>query len=269
MSFADRVSAAGAARSQVRPDLVAVRQAMVDVQLAARDIRDPAVLEAMRTVRREAFVPPDFVESAYDDGPLPIDAGQTISQPYVVAFMIAAAAPKAGDRALEIGTGSGYSAAVLASIVKEVYTVERIAVLAESAASRLAGLGHQNVHVRCGDGTLGWPEHAPYDVIIVTAGGPRVPPALLAQLAVGGRLVMPVGGDRFFQRLVRCSRQTDGRVVRETMEAVAFVPLVGAEGWPEPGRDHPTVQRSSPRLDRRGSKTWRARRTVSRRARAS
>ena len=146
---------------------------------------------------------------------------------------------------MEIGTGSGYSAAVLASIVKEVYTVERMAELAESAASRLAGLGHRNVHVRCGDGTLGWPEHAPYDVIIVTAGGPRVPPALLAQLAVGGRLVMPVGGDRFFQRLVRCSRQADGRVVRETMEAVAFVPLIGAEGWPEPGRDHPTVRRSS------------------------
>jgi protein-L-isoaspartate(D-aspartate) O-methyltransferase len=216
---------------------------MVDVQLAGRDIRDPAVLDAMRTVPREAFVPPAFADRAYDDGPLPIGHGQTISQPYIVAFMAAAAAPRASDRALEIGTGSGYSAAVLASIVKEVYTVERIATLADSAARRLAGLGHRNVHVRCGDGTLGWPEHAPYDIIIVTAGGPRVPPALLAQLAVGGRLVMPVGGDRFFQRLVRRSRRADGRVVEETMEAVAFVPLIGAEGWPEAGRDQTTVGR--------------------------
>jgi protein-L-isoaspartate(D-aspartate) O-methyltransferase len=207
---------------------------MVEEQLAARDIRDPAVLRAMRAVPREAFVPPDLVDCAYDDGPLPIGEGQTISQPYVVAFMIAAAAPKAGDNALEIGTGSGYSAAVLASIVEEVYTVERIAALAETATRRLGDLGHRNVHVRCGDGTLGWPEHAPYDVIIVTAGGPRVPPALLAQLAPGGRLVMPVGDDRFFQRLVRCSRQADGRVVEESMEAVAFVPLIGAEGWAEP-----------------------------------
>jgi protein-L-isoaspartate(D-aspartate) O-methyltransferase len=244
MSLADRGSSPRS-RPQVRPDFVALRHAMVDVQLAARDIRDPAVLAAMRTVPREAFVPPDLSECAYDDGPLPIGAGQTISQPYVVAFMIAAAAPEAGDRALEIGTGSGYSAAVLASVVEEVYTVERMAGLAESAVRRLAGLGHRNVHVRCGDGTLGWPDHAPYDVIIVTAGGPRVPPALLAQLAAGGRLVMPVGGDRFFQRLVRCSRQADGRVVRETMEPVAFVPLIGAEGWPEAGCDQPILRRSS------------------------
>jgi protein-L-isoaspartate(D-aspartate) O-methyltransferase len=207
---------------------------MVDEQLAARGISDPAVLAAMRSVPREAFVPPDLTDQAYDDGPLPIGAGQTISQPYVVAFMIGAVAPKGGDRALEIGTGSGYSAAVLASIVKEVYTVERIATLAETAARRLAQLGHRNVHVRCGDGTLGWPEHAPYDIIIVTAGGPRIPPALLAQLAVGGRLIMPVGGDRFSQQLARCGRLPDGRIVEETMEAVAFVPLIGAEGWPEP-----------------------------------
>ena len=245
MSLAERGSAASS-RPQIRPDLVAAaRQAMVDEQLAARDIRDPAVLEAMRTIPREAFVPPDLAEYAYEDGPLPIGAGQTISQPYVVAFMIAAEAPKASDCALEIGTGSGYSAAVLASIVKEVYTVERIAALADTATCRLAGLGHRNVHVRCGDGTLGWPEHAPYDVIIVTAGGPRVPPALVAQLAVGGRLVMPVGSDRFFQRLVRRCREADGRVVDETLEAVAFVPLIGAEGWPEPGRDQPTLRRSN------------------------
>jgi protein-L-isoaspartate(D-aspartate) O-methyltransferase len=209
---------------------------MVDGQLAGRDIRDPTVLDAMRTVPREAFVPADLADRAYEDGPLPIGSGQTISQPYIVAFMIAAAAPQGGDRALEIGTGSGYAAAVLASIVKEVYTVERIAVLADTARSRLGDLGYRNVHVRCGDGTLGWPEYAPYDVIIVTAGGPRVPPALLAQLAPGGRLIMPVGSDAHFQWLVRhCRRPADGKLVEERLEAVAFVPLIGAQGWPEPG----------------------------------
>jgi protein-L-isoaspartate(D-aspartate) O-methyltransferase len=217
---------------------------MVRVQLAGRDIRDTAVLNAMWTVPREVFVPLDLIACAYDDGPLPIGSGQTISQPYVVAFMIAAAAPKAGDRALEIGTGSGYSAAVLASIVKEVYTIERIAVLADAAVRRLADLGYRNVQVRCGDGTLGWPEHAPYDVIIVTAGGPRVPPALLAQLATGGRLVMPVGSDRFLQRIVRLSRRTDGKLLEEQLEAVAFVPLIGAEGWPEPRGEQRTARRS-------------------------
>jgi protein-L-isoaspartate(D-aspartate) O-methyltransferase len=233
MSLADHRPATGPS-PQLRADLSAVRHAMVEEQLAARGIRDPAVLEAMRAVPREAFVPPDLTESAYDDGPLPIGEGQTISQPYVVAFMIAATAPRASDRALEIGTGSGYSAAVLALTVKEVYTVERIAALAETARRRLADLGHRNIRVQCGDGTLGWPEHAPYDVIIVTAGGPRIPPALLAQLAPGGRLIMPVGDERFFQQLVRCSRQADGRIVEETLEAVAFVPLIGAEGWPAP-----------------------------------
>ena len=235
MPAADRGSSL---RPETHPDLASVRRAMVDVQLAGRDIRDPAVLDAMRTVPREAFVPPAFADRAYDDGPLPIGHGQTISQPYIVAFMIAAAAPRASDRALEIGTGSGYSAAVLASMVKEVYTIERIAALAETARSRLSELGYRNVRVRCGDGTLGWPEEAPYDVVIVTAGGPRVPPALLAQLAPGGRLVMPVGGDPHFQWLVRfCRRRTDGKLLEERLEAVAFVPLIGVEGWPE--RDGP------------------------------
>jgi protein-L-isoaspartate(D-aspartate) O-methyltransferase len=218
---------------RIHPELAAARHEMVDVQLARRGIRDAAVLDAMRTVPRDAFVPSCLVQSAYDDEALPIDEGQTISQPFVVAFMIAAVAPKVDDRALEIGTGSGYSAAVLASIVKEVYTVERIAGLAETAARRLTDLGYRNVHVRCGDGTLGWPEHAPYDIIIVTAGGPRVPPALLAQLATGGRLVMPVGTDQFSQWLVRLSRAPDGTPLEQQLEAVAFVPLVGAQGWPD------------------------------------
>jgi protein-L-isoaspartate(D-aspartate) O-methyltransferase len=218
-----------------RLDLVAARHEMVDTQLAARGIRDPVVLDAMRTVPREAFLPDTLAEYAYDDGPLPIGEGQTISQPYVVAFMTEAVSPRPGDRALEIGTGSGYSAAVLASVVAEVYTVERISTLADAAARRLTDLGYRNVHVRCGDGSLGWPEHAPYDVIIVTAGGPRIPSALLEQLAAGGRLVMPVGGDPCFQWLVRVRRQADSTVLEERLEPVAFVPLVGAQGWPEPG----------------------------------
>lgn len=222
-------------RVTIRPDLAGAREAMVDWQLAGRGIRDPAVLRAMRTVPREAFVPPHLIDHAYDDGPLPIGEGQTISQPYVVAFMIAAVAPRETDRALEIGTGSGYSTAVLAAIVQEVYTIERLPTLAAAAAERLAALGCRNVRVRCGDGTLGWPEHAPYDVIIVTAGGPRVPPALVAQLAPGGRLVMPVGPDPSVQHLVRVRRQPDGALAEDALEPVAFVPLIGAQGWPEPG----------------------------------
>ena len=182
---------------------------------------------------RELFVPEDAVDYAYDDGPLPIGAGQTISQPFIVAYMIEAVAPDPTDRALEIGTGSGYSAAVLGSIVAEVYTVERLPALAESAARRLARLDVRNVRVRCGDGTLGWPEHAPYDVIVVTAGGPEVPPALLAQLAAGGRLVMPVGDDPRVQQLVRVRRGGDGTLTQEWLEPVAFVPLIGAQGWLE------------------------------------
>jgi protein-L-isoaspartate(D-aspartate) O-methyltransferase len=206
---------------------------MVERQLVARGIRDPRVLAAMRAVPRERFVLAGDVECAYDDGPLPIGGGQTISQPYVVAYMLEAVAPEPTDRALEIGTGSGYSAAVLASIVAEVSTVERLPALAESAARRLARLDFANVRVRCGDGTLGWPEHAPYDVIVVTAGGPGIPPALLAQLAPGGRLVMPVGDDPRAQQLVRVRRRADGTQIHEWLEPVAFVPLIGEQGWLE------------------------------------
>jgi protein-L-isoaspartate(D-aspartate) O-methyltransferase len=147
--------------------------------------------------------------------------------------MSEAAQVKVGNRALEIGTGSGYGAAVLAGIAAEVYTIERLAGLAESARRRLAELGYHNVHVLLGDGTLGWPEHAPYDAIVVTAGGPRVPPALLDQLAIGGRLVMPVGGESRFQQLVRVRRKGADDYDHEDLEEVAFVPLIGAEGWPE------------------------------------
>ena len=214
---------------------------MVERQLVARGIRDPLVLDAMRTVPREAFLSDRQAAYAYEDGPLPIDAGQTISQPYVVACVIEAVAPRPGDRALEIGTGSGYSAAVLASTVAEVYTVERIPALAQTAAGRLAELGYRTVHVRCGDGTLGWPEHAPYDVIVVTAGGPRVPPALLEQLAADGRLVMPVGDEPCSQQLVRVRRGADGTLIRDALEPVAFVPLIGAQGWPARPADRDVV----------------------------
>ena len=207
------------------------RDGMVETQIAARGVRDPAVLEAMRLVPRERFVPAHLAELAYTDEPLPIGEDQTISQPYIVAAMIDAARPKPGDRALEIGTGSGYSAAVLATIVAEVYTVERLAGLAESAGRRLAELGYANVHVRQANGTLGWPEHAPFDVIIVTAGGPRVPRPLLEQLAAGGRLVMPVGSRQLGQRLTRVTRTGEDTYHHEGLEDVAFVPLIGEEGW--------------------------------------
>jgi protein-L-isoaspartate(D-aspartate) O-methyltransferase len=208
---------------------------MVSTQIEARGITDPLVLQAMRDVPRERFVPASMVRSAYDDRLRPIGQGQTISQPYIVAAMTAAARLKPGARALEIGTGSGYGAAVLSRIAAEVYTVERVEALAETAQRRLAELGYANVHVREGDGTLGWPEHAPYDAILVTASGPRVPKALLHQLAVGGRLVMPVG-PASAQRLTRVTRSEIHEYEYEDLEHVAFVPLLGAEGWPEQGR---------------------------------
>ena len=209
----------------------AEREQMVLEQIADRGIRDAAVLRAMRLVPRERFVPHASQRFAYDDGPLPIPANQTISQPYVVAYMIAALALRPEERVLEIGTGSGYAAAVLSRIVREVYTVERHRELADYAGERLAALGYDNVHVCHGDGTRGWPEHAPYDGIIVAAGGPGVPPSLRDQLAVGGRLVMPVGRSRQQQHLVRVRRRPDGDYDEERLAPVAFVPLIGVEGW--------------------------------------
>ena len=209
------------------------RERMVAGEIAARGVEDPLVLEAMRAVPREDFVPADLAEYAYEDGPLPIGHGQTISQPYIVAVMTAAARVRPGDRVLEIGTGSGYGAAVLSEIAAEVYTVERIEALADSARDRLAALGYGNVHVRCGDGTLGWAEHAPYDAIIVTAGGPTVPRALLDQLKPGGRLVMPLGSELRAQRLIRRTRTGPETYTQDDLEWVAFVPLLGEQGWPE------------------------------------
>jgi len=209
----------------------AERERMISTQLVARGITDPLVLQAMREVPRERFVPASMVDRAYHDGPLPIGHGQTISQPYIVAAMTVAARLKPGVRVLEIGTGSGYGAAVLSRIAAEVYTVERVAALAADATARLARMGYANVHVREGDGTLGWPEHAPYDAILVTASGPRAPEALLEQLAVGGRLVMPVGVS-LAQRLVRVTRTEAEQYQYDDLEGVVFVPLIGAGGWP-------------------------------------
>jgi protein-L-isoaspartate(D-aspartate) O-methyltransferase len=185
----------------------------------------------MRTVPREAFVRPELAAFAYDDLPLPIGAGQTISQPYIVAVMTAALRPTSTDRVLEIGTGSGYAAAVLHCIVKQVYTVERLAVLYRLARRRLRRLGYQNVVVHLGNGTLGWPEHAPYDGIVVTAGGPTIPAALQEQLALGGRLVIPVGAQPTHQMLVRVTRVSATGFEQEELGDVCFVPLIGVQGW--------------------------------------
>ncbi len=211
------------------------RQEMVEHQIARRGVRDRRVLDAMRTVPREVFVPESLAELAYDDTPLPIDEEQTISQPYVVALMAEALELSPADRVLEIGAGSGYAAAVLSRLAREVYSVERHAALAEAARARLERLGGANVHVLHGDGTLGWPEHAPYDAIVVAAGGPDVPPALLAQLAPGGRLVIPVGTEPRLQKLVRVRRGLDGGDRHEDLGDVRFVPLVGVQGWTEGG----------------------------------
>lgn len=205
---------------------------MVDQQLRSRGITDPLVLAAFARVPREAFVPRELVELAYADAPLPIGSGQTISQPFVVAITVQALRLSGHERVLEIGAGSGYAAAILGAIAREVDTVERIEELARDAAERLAQLGFHNVHVHHADGSLGWPSGAPYEAICVAAGAPRPPRPLLDQLAVGGRLVVPHGPSDH-QRLVRITRRNETDFDEEDLGDVRFVPLVGAEGWPE------------------------------------
>ncbi|MGD0492789.1 MAG: protein-L-isoaspartate(D-aspartate) O-methyltransferase [Steroidobacteraceae bacterium] len=207
------------------------RAEMVERHILRRGVRSEPVLAAMRGVPREKFLPPELREFAYEDTPLPIAEGQTISQPYIVAMMADALELEGGDKVLEIGTGSGYAAAVLSRIAKDVYTVERLGQLAEKAAAALSALGYHNVHVLHADGTLGWPDHAPYDAIVVAAGGPEVPESLKAQLKIGGRLVIPVGADRRLQELVRVTRVGQHEYRTEELADVSFVPLVGAEGW--------------------------------------
>jgi protein-L-isoaspartate(D-aspartate) O-methyltransferase len=205
------------------------RQAMLEEQLRRRGIRDKRVLHAMREVPRHRFVDPQHDALAYTDQALPIAAGQTISQPYIVALMAAALELRGTERVLEIGTGSGYAAAVLGSLAAAVFTVERHRDLAQRAAVVFGELGYTTIRVGVGDGTLGWPEHAPYDAITVAAGGPRVPRPLLDQLADGGRLVMPIG-QRDEQRLVRVTRH-DTRFTETVLGPVRFVPLIGEQGW--------------------------------------
>ncbi|KQW21997.1 protein-L-isoaspartate O-methyltransferase [Afipia sp. Root123D2] len=208
-----------------------LRKAMVEKNIAARGVCDELVLDAMRRVPRELFLPKDLREFAYEDSPLPITGEQTISQPYIVAFMAEALLLKGGEKVLEIGAGSGYAAAVLSEIAADVYTVERLGPLAEKAAATLAEFGYDNVHVLHGDGTKGWTKHAPYDAIVVAVGGPQVPESLKQQLKIGGRLVMPVGTDQRSQELVRITRVSASEYHSEDIADVRFVPLIGEQGW--------------------------------------
>jgi len=204
---------------------------MVKNQLLSRDIEDPAVVEAMRSVPRHRFVDPDYISSAYNDGPLPIGHGQTISQPYIVALMTQLLELNGSEIVLEVGTGSGYQAAVLGSIARQVYSIERHEHLALRAVQLLNELDFSNIEIHVGDGSLGLPDLAPFDAIMVTAAAPKTPQVLLDQLANGGRLVIPVGG-RWGQYLERWRREGD-QFKSENIVPVAFVPLIGQEGWDE------------------------------------
>ncbi len=204
------------------------RSRMVDVQIAARGIDDELVVAAMRKVPRQKFVTADLASFAHGDGALPIACGQTISQPYIVALMTDMLDLDEDSRVLEIGTGSGYQAAVLSRIVRQVYSIERIDALARAARERLARLGYRNVETRCGDGYRGWPEEAPYDGIVVTAAAPCIPPALTEQLKPGGRMVIPVGLPQMHQELILVTRDEAGETRTTDLIAVAFVPMVEA-----------------------------------------
>lgn len=217
--------------TESNPDFSALRNTMVRHQIAGRGVRDKRVLEAMARVPREAFVPDHLANEAYEDHPLPIGYGQTISQPYIVALMAEAMLLSGRERVLDIGTGSGYAAAVLASVALEVFSIERIPELEQQARRNLDRAGFTQVHLRCGDGTLGWPEAAPFDAIGVAAGAPDIPNTLKEQLALGGRLIIPVGPEHSGQQLVCVSRVSETEFARENYGGVRFVPLLGEEGW--------------------------------------
>jgi protein-L-isoaspartate(D-aspartate) O-methyltransferase len=208
------------------------RAEMIEKQLRRRGIKDGAVLAAMLAVPRHDFVPQELRARAYEDAPLPIGSGQTISQPYIVAAMTAALHLQPHHRVLEIGTGCGYQAAVLSQLAKEVFTIERRPELASAASEKLSRLGYSNVHVHCGDGTLGLPEFAPFDAILVAAAAPTVPKPLLTQLAEGGRMIIPVG-DSENQELQLIEKRAESFPTR-MLEGCRFVPLVGFHGWPKP-----------------------------------
>jgi len=208
-----------------------LRNMMVETQLVSRGIRDGRVLAAMRRVPRHLFVGPAAQERAYDDMAVPIGEGQTISQPYMVAVMTELLELTGDEKILEIGTGSGYQAAVLAELAGEVFTVERLPSLAQEARLRFRDLSYLNVHLRIGDGTLGWPEEAPFDRIIITASAPEIPHPLIGQLSQSGILVVPVG-DRFSQQLLKLMKTPSG-ITKEYHTPCVFVPLIGAHGWPD------------------------------------
>jgi protein-L-isoaspartate(D-aspartate) O-methyltransferase len=214
-------------------EYAAERERMVRDQIESRGVRDPHVLDAMRAVPRHRFVPAYQADSAYRDSPLPIGQGQTISQPYIVAYMTELLALTGREKVLEVGTGSGYQAAILGQLAARVITVERFPSLAHESARLLADLGYDNVRVEVGDGSLGWPQEAPYDAIIVTAASPEVPEPLQGQLADGGCLVVPIG-PRWTQHLVRV-RRVGRHFETESLIGVAFVPLIGTHGWQDRG----------------------------------
>ena len=217
--------------SAVDPFLV-LRQRMIEQDIRRRGVRDPRVLDAMATIPRERFVPPAVRTSAYEDHPLPIDFGQTISQPFIVAYMTELLVVTPEDKVLEVGTGSGYQTAVLARLARVVHSVERIDALRERAAETIAGLQLTNIFLHSGDGSLGLPAFAPFDRIIVTAAAPRIPPSLVEQLGDGGRLVIPVGGPT--EQTVVCVVREGSRTVETPMLACRFVKLIGREGWEGP-----------------------------------
>jgi protein-L-isoaspartate(D-aspartate) O-methyltransferase len=212
-------------------DFASEREAMVERQLRRRGITEPDILDAFRAVPREAFVSDRHAHLAYGDHPLPIEANQTISQPYIVALMIQAAAIKPGDIVLEVGSGSGYAAAVISRVAARVIGIERQHSLVEVGRERLTRLGYGNIEIVEGDGTRGCPDKAPFDAILAAASGSHVPEALLAQLSPNGRLVMPIGEPGWVQELVKVTKQDDGLLKQENLGGVRFVPLIGEEGW--------------------------------------
>ncbi len=212
-------------------DYTSLREQMIERQIAARGLDDSTLLTAFRTVPREEFVSADYAGLAYRDSPLPIESGQTISQPYIVALTIDAAGIKSGDKVLEVGAGSGYAAAVISRIAGEVIAIERHNELVELARERMKRLGYGNVRIVEGDGTLGWPEEAPFDAIVAAASGSHVPQSWIAQLKPGGRIVMPIGQPHWIQSLVKVTKHEDGTLHREDLCGVRFVPLIGVEGF--------------------------------------
>jgi protein-L-isoaspartate(D-aspartate) O-methyltransferase len=227
-------------------DFTTLRERMVDRQIAARGLIEPRLLDAFRAVPREDFISGDYADYAYQDSPLPIESGQTISQPYIVALTIDAAGIKPGDKVLEVGAGSGYAAAVIGQIADEVIAVERHHELVELAQQRMKRLGYGNVQIVEGDGTLGWPEEAPFDAIVAAASGSHVPQSWLAQLKPGGRIVMPIGDPHEAQSLIKVTKRDDGSLEREDLGGVRFVPLIGQEGFRDSGSE--ALVRSLPQM---------------------